>query len=137
MREDDLLRVLDIGRRSMAGPWSLAQLTGELRFPDGVQLVAEQDGLCGYAFFRQVGPEVELLQLAVLPVFRRRGIASRLLRRGLKQLCTRQEEVCFLEVRRSDMAARLFYEHAGFRRVGVRKKYYSDPVDDAVIMKKS
>jgi len=137
MREDDLASVLGIGRQSMAHPWSPTQLAGELRFPGGVQLVAEQDSLYGYAFFRQAGAEVELLQLAVLSAWRRKGVASILLRQGLQQLYDRQAEVCFLEVRRADTSARLFYEQAGFHRVGVRKKYYSAPVDDAVIMKKS
>lgn len=137
MLEDDLAPILHIGRQCMAHPWNLALLTGELRFPGGLQLVAEQESLCGYAFFRQAGPEVELMQLAVLPAFRRKGIASKLLWSGLKQLYDRQAEACFLEVRKADSAAQLFYEQAGFHRVGLRKKYYSGPVDDAVIMRKS
>ncbi len=136
MGEDDLSLVLDIGRQSMASPWSLRQVAEELQFPKGLQLVAENDELCGYAFFRQVGPEVELLQLAVLPAVRRKGVATALVRRGLSRLCARQAEVCFLEVRKTDTAAQLFYEQAGFQRVGLRKKYYSGPLDDAVIMRK-
>ena len=134
-RDNDLEAVCHVARKSMVAPWSPGQVAGELRFPAGLQLVASNDELCGYAFFRQAGPEVELLQLAVLPAFRRRGIASALVRRGLRQL--RAAEVCFLEVRKADTAAQLFYEQAGFCRVGLRKKYYSNPVDDAVIMKKT
>ncbi len=136
MLEDDLQVVCHLARKCMANPWSGRQVAGELQFVQGVQLVAECDGLCGYAFFRQAGPEVELLQLAVLPAWRRKGVASTLLRQGLKQLHDRQAEVCFIEVRGANTAAHLFYEQAGFHRVGMRKKYYSDPVDDALIMRK-
>lgn len=135
MQEEDLSSVLDIGRQSMAHPWSRVQLNGELQFPGGVLLVAEQGCLCGYAFFRQAGPEAELLQLAVLPACRRQGVGSTLVRSGLKRLYNRQAEVCFLEVRSRDAAAYDFYLQVGFQQVGRRRNYYSSPVDDAVIMR--
>jgi len=94
MREGDLSSVFEIGWQSIAHPWSTNQIAGELQFPEGLQVIAECGSLCGYAFFRQAGLEVELLQLAVLPASRRRGIASELLRCGLQQLHDRQAEVC-------------------------------------------
>ena len=133
----DLPVVAELARQSMDGAWSFDQLADELKIGYGLQLVVEENHeLCGYIMFRQVKSEAELLQLAVLPVYRRRGLASGLLDSGIQQLCSRQARVLFLEVRRNNQSARFFYEQAGFSRIGIRKRYYSRPVDDAVVMKR-
>ncbi|MFN0170568.1 MAG: GNAT family N-acetyltransferase [Bryobacteraceae bacterium] len=94
--------------------------------------VAELDGrVAGFAVFRRLGPgEAEILNLAVDPDCRRRGVASDLLRGTLPDFPGR----VFLEVRRSNPAAQRLYELFGFQITGVRPQYYSEPIETAVVM---
>lgn len=79
------------------------------------------------------GGETELLNLAVAPELRRQGIGGRL----LQDLLGRFPGTVFLEVRASNTAARELYQTYGFKEVTVRKGYYSEPSEDAVVMKNS
>jgi ribosomal-protein-alanine N-acetyltransferase len=88
--------------------------------------------VAGFAAARVVdGAETELLNLAVEPGFRRRGIATMLLR----DLVTRHPGAVFLEVRESNTGALAFYQALGFREVARRRGYYSTPPEGAVVMK--
>jgi ribosomal-protein-alanine N-acetyltransferase len=93
-------------------------------------LVAEQgDLLAGFLVWRHTThDEIEILNIAVAPAFRRRGIAKALLD-GLPKA-----EV-FLEVRESNAAARGLYQAVGFREVGLRRGYYQNPSEGAVVMR--
>jgi ribosomal-protein-alanine acetyltransferase len=97
---------------------------------DQAILVAEEGGsLAGFLVWRHTTPdEIEILNLAVVPAFRRRGIAKALLD-GLPKA-----EV-FLEVRESNLAARGLYKAAGFHEVGLRRRYYQNPPEGAVVMR--
>jgi polysaccharide biosynthesis protein PslH len=94
--------------------------------------VAEINGqIAGFLVSREVDDgEVEVLNLAVDPAFRRRGIATRLLQ-GLR--CQR----VFLEVRESNKVALSLYRKLGFGEIGRREKYYDDPVETAIVMRLS
>jgi len=86
----------------------------------------------GSLVWREVAPgEIEILDVTTTPEFRRRGIARALLQTLLRE----QAGTAFLEVRESNEAARALYLSIGFREIGRRKDYYSDPVDSAVVMK--
>jgi len=132
----DLPAVLHVAKKSMANPWGSSLFESELALTSGVRLVAGKGEIYGYVIFRVIDRETELLQLAVLPSCRRQGIGSQLLAHGFKKLYRQQARVCFLEVRRQNRAGRLFYHKAGFQPVGIRKRYYRRPSDDAVIMRK-
>jgi ribosomal-protein-alanine acetyltransferase len=94
--------------------------------------VAEFDGvLAGFLCIREIAGEVEILNLAVSPAFRRQGIATKL----LDEL--RPREAVFLEVRESNFRARKLYEKAGFQTVSRRRKYYSNPDEDGLVMRLS
>ena len=98
----------------------------------------EDDGrLIGFAVSRQTAPdERELLNLAVAPAFRRRGVARRLVESIVVE--SRQISVgvsLFLEVRESNTGAREFYKSLNFQEVSVRQKYYDQPVESAIVMK--
>lgn len=95
--------------------------------------VAEFAGeVAGFVVFRLVADdEGEILNLAVDPGMRRRGAGTRLLRHALAA----GAPVWYLEVRASNETAIRFYERAGFRAVGTRHGYYSDPAEDAVVMR--
>lgn len=78
-----------------------------------------------------VPSEQEILNLAVDPLYRRRGVASALLRSTLRNPTTH----FFLEVRESNAGARHLYENFGFKEVGRRLEYYSEPVETAIVMR--
>ncbi len=96
-------------------------------------LAAELDGgFAGFLATRRIAPqESEVLNLAVEPVLRRKGIARRLLS---EFLLSRPGDV-FLEVRASNAAAQKLYEVIGFQQVGTRSGYYTNPDESAVVMK--
>ena len=130
----DLADVVRVAQAAMQHPWTYNQFAEELLYTKGVCLVAVADTVCGYAVFRLVGPEAELLQLAVEPEARRNGIGSFLLEYGIRNIRVTGADACFLEVRKKNRPARQFYSRFGFVEVGRRRKYYRQPVDDAVIM---
>lgn len=131
----DLPAVLAIEQQVMAHPWNDAQLREERATVGGVSLVAESNRqICGFAFFRTCPPESELLRLAVAPDRRGQGIGRALLDHALHALAGQGYATCFLEVRSSNTAARRLYTKAGFIQVGARKKYYSQPVEDGLLL---
>ena len=88
----------------------------------------------GFVCFRVIGPEAELLNLAVLPPFRRLGIGARLLGEALQDAAHRGAHEIFLEVRDSNLVARALYKRFGFEIKGRRPKYYHDPPEDALTL---
>jgi ribosomal-protein-alanine N-acetyltransferase len=100
--------------------------------------VAEHvDGIVGYLIAREAAGTGEILNLAVDPPWRRRGIAWTLLDAGLVALQRRGTEEVYLEVRVSNDAARLLYQRAGFRPVGRRGGYYRNPLEDALVLRRA
>ena len=95
------------------------------------QVAAFDHQVAGFLAARRVAEEeTEILNLAVAPRFRRRGLARALLDNWLKAHPGR----CFLEVRESNLAARRLYENAGFHVAGRRSEYYRNPPDAAIVM---
>jgi ribosomal-protein-alanine acetyltransferase len=99
--------------------------------------VCVEDGrVAGFAVSRKTAPdECELLNLAVSPEFRRRDVGRRLTESLIKTHKTGTELSVFLEVRESNHAARQFYKRLGFQEVKVRRNYYDDPLESAIVMK--
>jgi ribosomal-protein-alanine N-acetyltransferase len=94
----------------------------------------ERQRVIGFCSFWRVLDELHVNNLAVLPEFRRTGIASALLGRALHEGATFGARRATLEVRRSNDAARQLYERFGFTIAGVRRGYYTNPVEDALIL---
>jgi ribosomal-protein-alanine N-acetyltransferase len=95
-------------------------------------LVAEVDGrVAGFVLSRTAGGETEILNLAVNPDLRLRGIGRALVEHVLERITG----PVFLEVRQSNTAARKFYQVLGFQQVGARPEYYSDPRESAIVLK--
>jgi [ribosomal protein S18]-alanine N-acetyltransferase len=149
----DLPQVIAIERRSFPTPWSLAMFVLELSKPSGVCLAAVQrdddgsrgDGgprsgerrrgreqLLGYLVCSRYDEVWHLMNIAVDPIVRRRGLGSRLLDAMLERAGA--DSAYTLEVRTSNMPAIALYERYGFRSAGTRPRYYQDTGEDAMIM---
>jgi len=99
---------------------------------------AIRDGkIAAYMLGRLIAPEGEIYRIATLPEYRQRGIAYRLLDYAVKSEMESGLEDLFLEVRTKNLPARSLYLSYGFAEVGVRRGYYKNPDDDAIIMVKS
>lgn len=100
--------------------------------PDG-----EHVGLIGFFLARSCYESLEILKLGVFPAWQRKGVGTRLMEHaeteGIQRGCNR----CFLEVRKSNEKAIQFYYRHGFRIVGTRIRYYTNPVEDAWVMDKA
>jgi ribosomal-protein-alanine N-acetyltransferase len=130
----DLPQVVAIERRAFPAPWSLAMFVLELSRPGGICLVAtDADQVTGYCICSRHDTVWHLMDIAVDPDRRRAGIARRLVEALLAALPGPHEQVT-LEVRRSNHAAMALYEQFGFKVAGVRRRYYSDNGEDALIM---
>ena len=129
----DLPGVLSIERRSFPAPWSLAMFVLELSKPSGVCLAASTDaGLAGFLVCSRYADVWHLMNVAVDPDCRRRGIAG-LMIEGMLDEAGRDGRFT-LEVRVSNHGAIAMYERIGFKRAGRRRRYYSDNGEDALIM---
>ena len=103
----------------------------------GLAIGIWQDSLLlGAALLEVLVPESELHSLAVLPGKRRRGLGATLLKSALNAARKRGAAEMFLEVRRSNQAAIVLYQQAGFTSLSVRRGYYSHPREDAIVMRK-
>jgi ribosomal-protein-alanine N-acetyltransferase len=131
----DLPHVIAIERRSFPTPWSLAMFVLELSKPSGICLAAtDEDGrLAGYLVCSRYDTVWHLMNVAVDPDRRREGIATRLLRRLFEE-ADKPGEQYTLEVRPSNASAIALYESFGFHRAGLRRGYYHDNKEDALIM---
>ena len=129
----DLPGVLSIERRSFPAPWSLAMFVLELSKPSGICLaVSDDEGLAGYLVCSRYADVWHLMNVAVAPQHRRRGIARRLIAQLLEEGGPGGRYT--LEVRTSNRGAIEMYERLGFRHAGVRRRYYHDNGEDALIM---
>lgn len=131
----DAAELHDIAARCFSLPWSettFASILGET----GCDIrIARIDGTAvGFCAVRAASDEGELLDIAVLSAHRRCGIGAALLDAGLELLRSSGAERIFLEVRESNAAAQLLYASRGFTACGMRKRYYSAPTENAVVM---
>jgi ribosomal-protein-alanine N-acetyltransferase len=120
-------------------PWSYHDTLSAINATGSLCFVARNDDgeLLAYILGRTIAPEGEIYRIATLPDFRRRGIAWRLLSYALKTEKGHGLETVFLEVREKNVPARNLYKSYGFGEIGVRKNYYKDPTDNAIIMMKT
>ena len=130
----DLPSVISIERRSFPTPWSLAMFVLELSKPSGICLAAEDDrgSLIGYLVCARYDEVWHLMNVAVHPERRRRGVARELIERMFQQAGSGARFT--LEVRVSNAPAIEMYERFGFRHAGRRRRYYHDNGEDALIM---
>ena len=138
----DLEQILQLEEACFSAPWTRKMLEAELSGNQFAHfLIAKGSGLqdgttdiAGYLCFWVVFEELRIMNLAIKASARRRGIARRLVTRTLEIGLEKGASRALLEVRASNDPALLLYEHMGFRRVSIRSRYYSHPLEDAVLM---
>lgn len=137
--EADLPALAAAEARCFRDPWSQASLAELFKNRSVIGLVAEANRpemrLAGYVFARAIAGEAEILNLAVLPEDRKRGVGDGLLAAALVRLTERGTGSVFLEVRESNSAALRLYESRGFRPVGMRADYYERPREHALVLR--
>ena len=136
MRPMDLEAVMRIERRSFSAPWEESTFRGLLRRPSAALLVAEVGlEVAGYSVMWFAADEGEIGDIAVHPEMRGTGIGRTLLLECISVAAARGIRSLFLEVRETNDVARRLYATVGFCVVGVRKLYYTEPVEDAIVMR--
>jgi len=139
MGSDHLAQVMEIERASFSTPWTEKMFLDELASPLSFHFVASQrkkrcDFVLCYIIFWMIKEEVHILNLATRPAFRRLGIAHSLLLCTLDFSYQRGGILYLLEARERNQAALRLYRKVGFAPCGVRKKYYVDTGEDAILM---
>lgn len=145
MRVEDLDEVMIIEKNSFLTPWTKGMFMEELNKTQSICLVAKipydsgferRQKVVGFVCSSFVIDELHILNIAVHPSYRRRGIATLLMEEVIKRGYKKGIRYIFLEVRIRNKAAISLYEKLGFRIVGLRRGYYSDTGEDALIMEK-
>jgi ribosomal-protein-alanine N-acetyltransferase len=140
MRKEDIDQVLAIEQASFSMPWSRNLFLSEFRSPGVSTLLVSlahdtpMRTVTGYIVYWNVDDEMHILNLAVSPALRRRGLARQLVLQAVKRARGRGARRAFLEVRASNTAAQKLYSDLGFSGSFIRRDYYDAPTEDAVIM---
>ena len=130
-------QVAALEKKCVSDPWSEGSVALELENPLSRWLVAlEGEQVLGYVGSQTVLDESDMMNLAVDPAFRRRGIARALVCALMEQLRKMGSRCLTLEVRDSNGPSRALYAKLGFAEVGRRRGYYRDPREDALILRK-
>jgi ribosomal-protein-alanine N-acetyltransferase len=140
---ESLSEILAVEEACFSAPWTRKMLEGELSGnPFAHFLVARRrreeeaskQAILGYLCYWIVFEEVRLMNLAVIESMRHRGIARSLVSTALQTGVSQSAHRAVLEVRASNRAAQALYQGFGFSQTAVRPKYYTNPVEDAVLM---
>ena len=134
--EESSAAVAEIEKLCFSKPWSEATVASEIKsgFSDFFGAFSEGE-LAGYIGGRTIAGETEIFNVAVSPKFRRKGIAKALIEKFIEAARKKDTQVIFLEVRTSNLPAITLYEKCGFVFCGIRKDYYTDPKENALLMR--
>ena len=135
--ERDLGAIVDLDASTFSSPWTRPMYQQFLSNHEVARVCvarARAPGLLGYCSYMLVVDEIHINNLAVLDAWRGRGIGSALIEYVVEACARRGARSATLEVRRSNLAARRLYARAGFLEEGVRRNYYTAPVEDALVL---
>lgn len=143
MTEHDLLEVVEIEEQSGLSRWGWAAYYAELQGHNrSLMLIARAKGreaenrqVVGYIAARAAAGELHINNVAVRESYRRNGIGSLLLSRAIEEGKRLGASSAFLEVRSGNLAAQSLYQKCGFLPIARRPRYYSEPLEDAVVMR--
>ena len=132
----DVAALVELERASSLHPWNEAQLAAEIARaePDAVIVMDGRVGVRAWCAYRLAAGELEILNLAVDPADRRLGLGRRLLEAALRRGAAAGVGRALLEVRASNDPARSLYAKSGFVAIGLRKDYYVEPLEDALVL---
>ena len=137
MNESHVKAVAELEKICFSDPWSENSVASELKNKLALWLVAEEEGkVAGYIGSQTCTDESDVMNVAVHPDFRRRGIAETLVNALVEELSAIGSRCLTLEVRAFNVPAISLYEKLGFAQIGRRKNYYRNPREDALIMRK-
>ncbi|MDP8245511.1 MAG: ribosomal protein S18-alanine N-acetyltransferase [Candidatus Hinthialibacter antarcticus] len=137
LSSSDLDAVCLIENLSFGDPWKRDFFEAEFQVESfnyfrGAKMDERLAGYCLFWLFPE--DDIQITNIAVHPDFRRRGVATFLLQDAIKSGREKQAQRVILEVRESNLSARSFYEGLGFEQIGRRKRYYEDPIEDALLL---
>lgn len=137
MNESHVAQVAELEKLCFSDPWSENSVASELNNPLSLWLIAEEDGaVCGYVGSQTVLGETDMMNIAVHPDCRRKGVAAALITELICRLKGQGSHILRLEVRESNAPAIALYESMGFTQLGIRKNYYRNPKENALILGK-
>ena len=137
MEQSHVEQIAELEQRCFSDPWSARSIESELNNRLSLWLVAlDGDTVAGYIGSQTVLGEADMMNIAVSPEYRRRGVAQSLVQALEQHLRAKGAYRLTLEVRVSNAPAIALYEKLGFQQVGKRPNYYSHPKEDAYILRK-
>lgn len=137
MKSSHVAQIAELEKICFSDPWSEKSIASELNNELAFWLTAiEGDLVAGYIGSQTVIDETDMMNVAVHPDFRRKGIAEALVNALVEALKSRGSRCLTLEVRASNVPAITLYEKLGFSQIGRRKNYYRNPREDALILRK-
>ncbi len=137
MKREDVPQIANLEKICFCDPWSENSIASELENRLSCWLVAEEQGrVIGYVGSQSVLDMADMMNIAVDPDFRRQGIAEQLILALSQNLMEKGIVALLLEVRVSNASAIALYEKLGFAQVGRRPRYYHNPREDALILRK-
>ena len=137
MKQAHVAQVAELEKLCFAAPWSKKSIASELGNIWSYWVVAlDGERVVGYIGSQSSADETDVMNVAVHPDYRRRGIAESLIEVLIRELKNRGSHALMLEVRDSNEPAIALYEKLGFQQVGLRKNYYHNPKEHARILRK-
>ena len=135
----DTAEIARLENEIFSDPWSEKDIFSAISVSGSMCYSALSDDgkLLAYVIGRIIAPEGEIYRVATAPEMRGRGIAFRLMTYAIKTEKGHGLENLFLEVRSKNLAAKKLYYALSFKEIGIRKNYYKDPTDDAILMLRS
>ena len=135
MIKSDLKQILEIETNSFPTPWSLALFQREMELDFSYIFVLDINGeIIGYMNYWLIVGEVHIMSIAVKESYRRTGVGSYILQHSLDEARLKGGVYAYLEVRAGNPAGHALYQKNGFELVGIRRGYYTDTKEDALIM---
>lgn len=137
LEPEDMAAVVAIEKASAITPFAATQFFRELALPNAHLYVAKEgDKILGYIDFWLVADEVEIINIAVAPGARQKGIGSALIMFLIQLSAKHKARRITLEVRKSNIAAQALYQKFEFAQVSVRRRYYQEPVEDGLVFQR-
>ena len=137
MTNAHVAQIAELEKRCFNDPWSETSIASELNNRLSSWLVAlDGDVVVGYVGSQTVLGETDMMNIAVHPDYRKQGIATELIQTLIDTLSKQGSHSLMLEVRQTNEPAKNLYKALGFETVGIRKNYYRNPREDALILRK-